>query len=386
MNIYTTDSYMELNKRKLLFVVNVDWFFISHRLPLAEEAIRRGDEVYLITKNTGRMDELKHAGFQCFEIDFERSGKNPVKELNLISKLARLYKIIQPDLIHHITLKPSIYGTLAAKRSRSSARIINAVSGLGYTFTAGRRSLSKIILTSLLKLAFSDKKTNFIFQNPDDLNVYKRFGFLNNLNNIIIKGAGVDENVFYYREPHRRDTNKIRVVLLARMLKDKGVLEFIQAGYILKETLQERLEFVLVGGIDEFNPAAITADTLNKLCDNVFINWLGHRSDVIEIYDQADIVCLPSYREGLPKSLVEAMAIGRPVITTDAIGCRECVEDGVNGFLVPIGNHIILADRIRTLVLDKELRIKMGEASRNKMVQEMSLNNAIKMTFDFYEK
>jgi glycosyltransferase involved in cell wall biosynthesis len=377
---------MELNKRKLLFVVNVDWFFISHRLPLAEEAMRRGDEVYLITKDTGRMAELKYAGLQCFEIDFERSGKNPIKELKLISKLASLYKIIQPDLIHHITLKPSIYGTLAAKICHSSARIINTVSGLGYTFTAGRRSVSKYILTFLLKLAFSDKKANFIFQNPDDLAVYKRFGFLNELNNIIIKGAGVDENIFYYREPHSKDTDKIRVVLLARMLKDKGVLEFIKAGNVLKEILQDRMEFVLVGGIDEFNPAAISADTLYKLCDNVFISWLGQRADVMEIYDKADIVCLPSYREGLPKSLVEAMAIGRPLITTDAIGCRECVEEGVNGFLTPIGDHIILAERIKTLVLDKKLRLKMGEASRMKMVKEMSLNNVVKMTFSFYEK
>jgi glycosyltransferase involved in cell wall biosynthesis len=235
-------------------------------------------------------------------------------------------------------------------------------------------------------LAFSDKKANFIFQNPDDLAVYKRFGFLNELNNIIIKGAGVDENIFYYREPHSKDTDKIRVVLLARMLKDKGVLEFIKAGNVLKEILQDRMEFVLVGGIDEFNPAAISADTLYKLCDNVFISWLGQRADVMEIYDKADIVCLPSYREGLPKSLVEAMAIGRPLITTDAIGCRECVEEGVNGFLTPIGDHIILAERIKTLVLDKKLRLKMGEASRMKMVKEMSLNNVVKMTFSFYEK
>ena len=367
---------------KILYVVNVDWFFISHRLPLAEEALQKGFDVYLITKDTGKVDSLREIGINCYEIDFERSGKNPVKELSLISQLARLYKTIQPDIIHHITLKPSIYGTLAAKRSKSHARIINAVSGLGYTFTAGRRSLSKIVLTSLLRLAFSDKRSNFIFQNPDDLSVYKKFGFLNEKNNVIIKGAGVDETKFSLKK--EKNSSEIKVILLARMLKDKGVFEFINAAAILKAEFKNKMRFVLVGGIDEFNPAAITAETLHKLCDGEYISWLGHRTNVKEIYEDADIVCLPSYREGLPKSLVEAMAIGCPIITTDAIGCRECVEEGVNGFLVPIGDHQILADRIKTLSLDNELRFRMGQESRKKMVKEMSLSNVIKMTFDFY--
>lgn len=374
---------MELSRKKIVYVVNVDWFFISHRLPLAQEVLKGMNDVYLITKNTGRFEELELLGIRCFEIDFERSGKNPLKELSLIKQLTKLYAAIKPDVIHHITLKPSIYGTIAAKRCGCSAKIINAISGLGYIFTANRQSLNKIILISLLKFAFSDKRANFIFQNPDDRSFYRKLGFLNEQNHIIIKGAGVDENVFLPKN-NRLVDKKIRVVLLGRMLKDKGVLEFIRAANALKEKYDGVIEFVLAGGIDNFNPAAISDETLYKLCDGKYIRWIGHQKNVIEIYGHADIVCLPSYREGLPKSLVEAMAIGCPIITTDAIGCRECVEEGVNGYLVPIGDHIILAQRIETLALNKELRIRMGNNSREKMVKEMSLSKVIKMTFDFY--
>lgn len=375
---------MELNKKRILYVVNVDWFFISHRLPLAIEAIKRNHDVYLISKNTGRFEELRAIGLICFDIDFERSGKNPIKELSLLKQLNRLYRFIQPNLIHHITLKPSIYGTIAAKNSLVNTKIINAISGLGYTFTANRQSLSKLILLFLLKYAFHDKRSNFIFQNPDDLAFYQKLGFLGKNNHTIIKGAGVDEHTFFSKKK-MDDNDKVRIVLLARMLKDKGVFEFILAAKLLKEKYADLFEFILAGGIDLLNPAAITEETLQKLCDGKYIRWIGHQENVKEVYSNADIVCLPSFREGLPKSLVEAMAMALPIITTNAIGCRECVVDGDNGYLVPIGDHILLSKRIEQLALDKNLRFEMGKRSREKMVKEMSLSQVIKMTFDFYD-
>jgi glycosyltransferase involved in cell wall biosynthesis len=367
---------------KILFVVNVDWFFISHRLPLAEEALRRGLDVYLITKDTGYFENLSTYGIKCFNLDFERSGKNPFKEFLLVIKLYNFYKSINPDIIHHVTLKPSIYGTLAAKTMKNNFRIINAVSGLGYTFTANRVSISKIILKIIMKIAYSSKKVNFIFQNPDDKYLYKKLGFLNNNNNVIIRGAGVDENKFLLKK--RKTTKDINVVLLARMLKDKGVFEFISAANLLKDQFKNKIKFILVGGIDEFNPAGISANQLNSLCDGEYILWVGHQKNVMDIYENADIVCLPSYREGLPKSLVEAMAKGCPIITTDAIGCRECVIDNVNGFLVPIGDHQLLAEKIKFLATNDNIRTEMGMQSRKIMLDEMSLSKVVKMTFDFY--
>lgn len=376
---------MIIKKKKIVFVVNVDWFFISHRLPLAKEALIRDWEVYLVTRNTGNFEELEHLGIHCISADFERSGKNPVKELRLISLFKRIYNEIKPDIIHHVTLKPSIYGTIAARRSKNSAKVINAVSGLGYNFTGNRHFLNKVFLISLLKYAFSDKQTYFIFQNPDDKAFYNRLKFLKENNHIIIKGSGVDENLF----PEKKiltGRKKLKVVLLARMLKDKGVFEFIKAAEILKKNYAEILQFELVGGIDIFNPAYISKEELSKFTDDNYLKWLDHQSDVRGIYESADIVCLPSYREGLPKSLVEAMAVGCPIITTDAIGCKECVDDGINGFLVPIGDSELLAQRIEKLVLDEGLRIRMGHKSREKMLIEMSLSKIIKMTFDFYEQ
>jgi glycosyltransferase involved in cell wall biosynthesis len=374
---------MKLRNKKILYVVNVDWFFISHRLPLALEAIKRGYEVCLITKNTGRFKELQNAGLTCFELEFERSGKNPFKEIGLIIKLRKFYKLIQPDIIHHITLKPSIYGTIAAKGSAIKAKIVNAVSGLGYTFTANRQSLSKLMLLALLRYAFHDRCSNFIFQNPDDLNYYRSLRFLDFNNYIIIKGAGVDEQEFTSNS-NMVSSEKVKIILVARMLKDKGVFEFIMAANILKKKYFEFLEFILVGGIDLYNPAAIKEETLNCMCDGKYLKWIGQQSNVKDIYANADIVCLPSYREGLPKSLVEAMSMSLPIITTDAIGCRECVVNGDNGFLIPIGDHLILSQRIEQLALDKKLRLKMGKRSREIMINEMSLSHVISKTFDFY--
>ncbi|MBS1520078.1 MAG: glycosyltransferase family 4 protein [Bacteroidetes bacterium] len=369
--------------KKLLFVVNVDWFFVSHRLPLALEALKRNHDVYLATKNTGCKELLKQQGIKVIDIDFERSGKNPVKELSLITKLTKIYKEIKPDVVHHITLKPSIYGTIAARKAKSKAKIINAVSGLGYTFTDNRQSLSKVFLKGLLKWAFSDQKSNFIFQNPDDQAFYNQLGFLNGKNFVIIKGSGVDEKEFTFFAPVKKE--KLVIVLLARMLKDKGVLEYIEAAHLLKNEFAGNAEFWLVGGIDEYNPAHITEQALKDKCEPGYINWLGHRSDVKNIYEQSDIVCLPSYREGLPKSLIEAMAVGRPIVTTDAIGCKECVDEGINGFKVPVKDHEQLGSRIRTLLLDEDLRLKMGIASREKMVNEFSLKEVVAQTFKLYE-
>ena len=374
---------MLTNNTKIIYVINVDWFFISHRLPLAQEALRRKWDVYLICKDTGKFDELISMGIKCISTDFSRSGKNPLKELKLIWFLKKNYKRIEPDIIHHIALKASIYGTIAAKSSNIKAKIINAVSGLGYIFSGNKPSFSKYFLIRLFKYAFSDQRTNFIFQNPDDDSFYNDLKFLNDRNHIIIKGSGIDENVFLEKK-NVISNKKIRIVFLARMLRDKGLFEFVQAANKLRNRYSDILEFVLVGGIDLFNPAYISEEMLNSLTDGKYLIWKGHQNNIKEIYEDADIVCLPSYREGLPKSLVEAMAVGCPIITTDAVGCRECVDDGVNGFLVPIGDYDVLAQRIEILVNDKELRIKMGHKSREKMVREMSLSKIIKMTFDFY--
>jgi glycosyltransferase involved in cell wall biosynthesis len=368
----------------IVFVVNVDWFFVSHRLPLALIALSRSYKVFLVTKDTGHFGELTKFGISCIDLIIDRGGGNPIREIIGFLRLCRIYQKLKPDLLHHITLKQSIYGTIAAVLFTRQSKIINAVTGLGYAFTDGRRPLSNYVAKLLMKLAFSRKKANFIFQNIDDLEIYAKMGFLTFSNNIVIKGAGVDEKIFTPIFRQSIANQPVKIVLVARMLKDKGIMEFIYAATILKKQYNKKAVFILVGGLDKDNPSAIDSQELQNYIDDEYLRWEGHVSDVRSVYEAADIACLPSYREGLPKSLVEAMAMECPIVTTDAPGCRACVDDGFNGYLVPVKDYRMLANRISMLIDNESLRLQMGKNSRLKMISEMSLDKVIEKTFRFY--
>ncbi len=202
-------------KRRILFVVNVDWFFLSHRLELALALQAQGMEVYILTKDTGKKEEIEKAGLKFVNIDFERSGKNPLKELSLVIKLIKCYRKYKPDIVHHVTIKPAIYGSIARRLSGlREIVVINAISGLGYNFTDGRNGPVQKIVKRLMYFAFT--KVNFIFQNPDDIQLYQKMGFLTKNRFKLIRGAGVDSNVFKYHLPP--DNKKVTVTLTARML------------------------------------------------------------------------------------------------------------------------------------------------------------------------
>lgn len=361
---------------------NVDWFFKSHRLPLAIEGIKRGYSVYLISNNTGYFQEFELIGIKCFDVKFSRGFANPIFELFNVFKLVYFYYSLRPHIIHLITLKTSVYGNVAAFFFLKKVRIINAITGLGFLFTL--KSVINPLLVFFLKLVFSSKINNkFIFQNNDDKLVFSQFTRLNTNNCIIIKGAGVNEDEFVRTSPILSN-GKIRITLVSRMLRDKGVLEFIDSAKSLRPLLFSKCEFVLVGGIDLNNPSRIYEDELIAKLEENYIIWLGHRSDIFDIYNLTDIACLPSYREGIPKSLIEAMAMSCPIITTNAPGCKECVIEGVNGFLVPIKDVGALSDKIYELVSNSDLMNSMGMQSRKFMVKEMSLKKIIQQTFDFY--
>jgi len=352
-------------------------------MPLALEALKRDYDVSLITENTGLFNELTALGLRCYHLQFGRGYSNPVHEMIIAFKLYRYYTILSPDIIHHVTLKPYLYGSIAARAHSKKHLIVNAVTGLGSVFANDKKKSIGFIIKQTIKLFLKNtNNTKYIFQNADDIRFFKGIIKLENNKYSIIKGSGVDEKVF---NKSNKEDDKIRVTFVGRILKDKGVFEFIQAAKLLKAELFGRCEFLLVGSIDTSNPSSIKEDTLINLMEENYITWLGHRSDIKEIYNNTDIACLPSYREGLPKSLVEAMAMSCPIITTDAPGCRDCVDEGHNGFLVPVKDYEILADRILTLANDQQLRLTMGMASRKKMVKEMSLDKVIEQTFSLYE-
>lgn len=371
-----------MNKR-VAIVVNVDWFFVSHRLPIALEALNRGYEVHLLTNNTGKREYIESFGIKFYQVPFVRSGKNPFKELLCVLKLKNYFNQIKPDVIHNVTLKASLLSSIAAKLSGHKS-VINAISGFGYTFTDGRDGLLQKIVKSIMNYAYKNNTFSFILQNPDDLNEVKRLNFVPEQNLYLVRGSGIDLNDFSYHQPN--DNERIVFTLPARMLKDKGILEFIEAAKLIKEKYFEKATFRLVGDLDLDNPSGISKEYLDSIADGEYIQWVGYQNDMKKQYIYSDIVVLPSYREGLPKSLIEANAIGRPIITTDVPGCRECICNYKNGLLIAPKNSKELANAFRFFLDNQEIIPQYGKNSRIMAESLFSIENVVKLHMDIYQR
>lgn len=345
---------------KILFVVNVDWFFLSHRLPLALAAQSLGFEVHIACQFTARGQDIKNYNFVLHELTLERSGTSLRTEAKTYLSINSLIKMIKPDLIHAVTIKPVLYSCIAS-RFKNIGRVAS-ISGLGFIFIAEgvKASLSRFMISFLYKIALKRKHTKVIFQNPTDRDLFIRQGIIPEEDAVIIRGSGVDLSKYQITvEPEGIPV----VVLLARLLIDKGVLEFVEAAKKLKlKNVQCRM--VLVGDIDE-NPKSVTMYQIEQWVSDGYIEYWGYTDDVNKTYSQANVVVLPSYREGLPKSLIEAAACGRSVITTDVPGCRDAIVANETGLLVPVKNASALADAIEKLCVDKELRRRFGVAGRH---------------------
>ena len=369
-------------KKKLLIVVNVDWFFISHRLPIAQSALLKGWDVYLAAQDTGKSELIKNEGIKFVNIPISRSGTSLLKEFKTIRSLFKLYNEVKPDVVHHVTMKPVIYGSLVSKITKVNGTL-NAISGMGYNFTSERKSLVQRIMLQLMKIGFNQHNLAFVFQNNDDFLETKNLKVLKEHNKIfMIKGSGVNLDVFKKSEFIKKE--KINILFPARMLWDKGVLELIKASIILKEEYQGKVKFILAGLADSGNKAGVTEEYLRGNEVDGYLEWIGYQNDMINLYKESDIVVLPSYREGMPKSLIEACAIGRPIITTYAVGCKECVDEGINGFKVPVKSVKELASAIKKLIDSPELRQKMGDNSRLKAEREFSLNKVVDKHLEIY--
>lgn len=367
-------------KKKLVYIVNVDWFFISHRLPLALHAIESGWDVYVLTKVTDKRDVLEDNGIHVVDVPFRRTSINPFTEIRCLIKLIGLIKKIEPDVIHNVTWKGCIWGSMAAKMV-GNRHVVNALSGLGSVFIG--QGLVYKVMGRLAKIAFKNDYAAFIFQNPDDIKWFKDLGYASEDKVYLIKGSGIDLNAYAYKEVEPKD--KLRVLFPARMLRDKGLVELIDAFGLLKEKYEGKIELVLAGSCGDANKTAVSENELKGMLIDGYITWIGNQKDMYPIYVDSDIVVLPSYREGLPKSLIEACAVGRPIVTTDVPGCRECVDEGVNGYLVPLKSVKELADAIEKLVMNLDLRISFGWSSRKKAEQDFSIENVINKTFAIYE-
>jgi len=369
--------------KRIVFVVNIDWFFLSHRLPLAIEAINKGYDVYLLTANSGNRAEIEGYGINFIEVPFERSGMNLLHEWKCVRSLASHYKRLKPDIIHHVTLKAALLGSIAAK-ILGYTNVINAISGLGYNFTDGRNGPLQKFIWFMMKKSFRSDNFYFILQNPDDISMMKGLKLVPENHYKLIRGSGVDLKEFPFTPIEEKA--KLRILFPARILYDKGVMELIEAAYQLEKKWNGKVVFILAGDCDVNNKAVFREEELKKHLIPGYLEWIGFRKDMISQYQQSDMVVLPSYREGLPKSLIEACAIGRPIITTDVPGCRECVVDRYNGRIVPVKKVEPLAIAIEELCENKSMREQMGKNSRELAVQKFSIESVIEKTFGIYEE
>jgi glycosyltransferase involved in cell wall biosynthesis len=370
------------SRRKILIVVNVDWAFLSHRLPIALAAQSRGYEVHIATSITGQGKNIEEFGFKLHPIPFERSKINPFSEIKVLFLLYRLYSELKPDIIHHVTIKPVLYGGMMARLARVP-HVISAISGLGYIFIDQglKAKFRRLLVRILYKIALGGRGRKVIFQNPDDRDMFLKASLLKSVNTILIRGSGVDISKFSLTLEHEGPP---LIVLPARILRHKGVLEFVEAARILQiRNVQAR--FILVGACDMLNPAGISEEQIKGWQEEINVEWWGFKKDMYQVYMDSHIVCLPSYREGLPKSLLEAAACGRPIVTTDVPGCREVVIHNKNGLLVPVKNGPALADALERLVNAPELRRLMGIAGRKLVVDELSEEIVVDKTLKVYD-
>lgn len=369
--------------KSILFFVSEDWYFCSHRIELAKAAIKNGYSVSIITRVNNHREEIIREGIKLIDMNIERGNLNVFSDIKVLFRLIKIVRKEKPNLIHNVAMKPVIYGSIASFFVKN-IKIVNALGGLGFIFSS--KSLKAMVLKPIIKRVFKlilNRKDSFlIVQNKDDLNFFIEGSYLGFNHISLIRGAGVDSSLYKIQpEPD----GKIVATLLARMLIDKGVHEFIEAANILKERSRD-IKLVLVGDPDPINPASIKIEFLRALNQTGVVEWKGFEKDISGVWKKSHISVLPSYREGLPKSLLESFACGRPIITTNVPGCREIVTDGVNGLLVPVKDSLALANAIEKLALDSSLRLKFGLEGRKLIDQELSSDKIHQTTLELYRK
>jgi glycosyltransferase involved in cell wall biosynthesis len=363
---------------RLLFVVSEDWYFVSHRLALGAAACEAGLEVIVATRVSRHRERIEQCGIRVVPFDLDRGGINPFRDAQTLLRLIRLYREEAPDIVHHVALKPVVYGTLAARRAGVPA-VVNAIAGLGSVFTS--ESAVGGLFATLVRRALRSalRTTTVIVQNPDDA---QALGIADIDALEFVRGSGVDCRLY---APCAPASSPPVVMLPARMIADKGVQEFVDAAGVLRQQGRDA-RFVLVGAPDPCNRRSIPLSTLERWQQSACVEWWGHREDMPATLAQATIVCLPSYREGLPKALIEAAAAGRPIVTTDVPGCREVVRDGFNGLLVPARNATALAAALGRLLDEPNTCRLMGARSRRIAREEFDLSLVIASTLAIYRK
>ncbi|MFK2823425.1 glycosyltransferase family 4 protein [Arcobacter sp. YIC-80] len=365
--------------KKILFIVNVDWFFISHRLPLALEALDKDYEVHISCGITDKKEYLEKLGLIVHPLNLSRSAVSINGEIKVFRQIHKILEEISPNITHFVTIKPVLYGGIASRFLNIHKKVFS-ISGLGFIFIKQgfKASIVRGLIKIMYRFALGGKNSHVIVQNPDDKKV------VNSIVKVpitLIRGSGVDLSEYKYIEENNEN---IKVSMACRLLKDKGVLEYVEAAKIIKQKLP-KIEFELYGDIDIHNPASLTNNDIEKIKKDGCIKVYGFRSNISKVFSDSNIVVLPSYREGLPKVLIEAAASGRAVVTTDVTGCRDAIESNITGLLCNLKDSKSLAESIEKLIVDNKLRNSMGKAGRKLAIKEFDINKVIEKHFDIYE-
>lgn len=373
---------VDTGRPRILFLVTEDWYFLSHRLVIARAARDAGGQVTVVTRVEGGAEQIRNEGFRLVPLDLERARMRAWIDLAQVVRLLKVYAQERPDIVHQVGLKPVLYGTLAARMTRVPY-VVNALGGLGYLFSStelGKRAVRGLVIQSFRWL-LRGRNTRIIVQNPEDRELLVREARMDPEAISMIRGAGVDLKQF---QPAPEPSGATTVAMVSRMLREKGVGELIEAAKRLRERGSE-VRVVLVGKPDAANPSTVSDRELREWAESGAVEWWGHRDDIASVWRQAHICALPSYyREGVPKSLLEAAACGRPIVTSDAPGCREVVRHGVNGLLVPARDVDALTDAIERLLVEPELRRRMGRAGRAMVEEHFGVEEVVRATMDAY--
>ncbi|MGY0611542.1 glycosyltransferase family 4 protein [Luteimonas sp. A501] len=371
---------------KLVLFANTDWYLYNFRRSLALALQAHGYDLLLISPPGPYGEKLRALGLRWEPVPMDRRSLNPLREARLLAWLVSLFRRERPALVHGFTIKCAVYGSLAARLAGVPARV-NAVAGMGYVFTSNdtKARVLRPLVRALLRTALDGDNARLILQNPDDVALFEAAGLVDRDHVRLIPGSGVDCSRFVARDGARDPARPLRVLLAARLLWDKGLAEFVEAARQLQGE-GRAIEFLLAGDPDPGNPAAVPEATVRGWAEEGVVQWLGHVDDMAGLFASVDVVVLPSYREGLPKGLIEAAACALPLVTTDVPGCREVVSDGVDGLLVPVRDAGALAAAIARLHDDPELAARLGTAARGKALAEFDEKIVIERTMAVYRE
>lgn len=375
-----TETPEPLRGRRILLVGNDPEYFLMHRLALARSLVARGIDLHVAIPFATDDPRFASLPFPLHRLPLRRGSLNPMSELRALAALRVLTRRLRPELVHHVTIKPVLYGSIIARLS-GTPHVVNSITGLGFVFASasfGARLL-RALVRPLMRFGCLRPNVTMLFENRDDLQLYCDQGMAEKSRTGVIPSSGIDVAEY---TPRQHGNGAVTVMLLGRMLWDKGIREFVDAA---REVSRQRpgTKFVMVGGTDP-NPESIPMQTLAQWQSEGVVEYWGWRSDVAAVLSGADILCLPSYREGLPRSMLEGGATGLPLIAADVPGCRDALQPGVTGLLVPVRDSAALAAAILKLVDDPDLRARMGQAARLDVATRFSTSSVIEGTMAVY--